>query len=377
MASELSGKRRALPVIRHWLFNFSVAFFPTVLLLVLIEIVFRAVLFYGDVKVLNAFKNIGQESHLGDGTKPVTLRQMIQHSNNPRIIYELIPDISVLFMNKPVTINSHGFRGPEYNAIKGDKTIRIVGLGDSLMFGWGVGDDEHYLALVSQHLNQSSPNGYMWEIINTAVPGYNTAMEVETLKVRGLQHNPDLVIIGFIGNDLSLPNFIRKKENYLSLRRSFVAEYFLSQLSQQRRHLHDGFIDSPLNASGDDVEKDPSRVPVQYKDMVGPDAYRSAMAELKALSLRYNFQVVAFTTYFPAFVEEILRDLDVPILEAGDAFSVYMSEHGIKAYEGSPLTVSKRDPHPSALGHTILADVLYNHIKNSGVQSRIFQRRGW
>lgn len=137
MDIKLSGKRHALTAIRHWLFNFSIAFSPTILLLVLIEIIFRAVLFYGDVKVLNAFKNIGQESYLGDVAKPVTLRQMIRHSNNPRIIYELIPNISVLFMNKPVTINSHGFRGSQYNAVKGDKIIRIVGLGDSLMFGWG------------------------------------------------------------------------------------------------------------------------------------------------------------------------------------------------------------------------------------------------
>jgi hypothetical protein len=376
MGIELSGKRRALTVIRQWLLNFSIAFLPTVILLVLIEVVFRAVLFYGDVKILNAFKNIGQESRLRDITKPVALRHMIRHSDNPRIIYELIPDISVQFMNKSVTINSHGFRGPDYNTVKGDKTIRIVGLGDSLMFGWGVGDDEHYFALVSQYLNQSSPHGYKWEIINTAVPGYNTAMEVETLKARGLQYDPDLVIIGFIGNDLSLPNFIRKEENYLSLRRSFLVEYVLSQLGRRGKHLHDGFTDPPLNASGDDVEKDPSRAPAQYKDMVGPDAYRSAMAELRSLSLRHDFQVIAFTTYFPVFVEDILKDLEVPMLEAGDAFSAYMSEHGIKEYEGSPLTVSKQDPHPSALGHAILADVLYNHIKDSGVQSRILQRRG-
>jgi lysophospholipase L1-like esterase len=372
-------KHHVLTAIRRWFLNLCVSLFSITLLLILIEVVFRVVLYYGDAKILHAFRNLGQEEHSKDANQHATLRQLIRLSHNPRIIYELIPDLSVIFMNKPVTINSHGFRGPVYNTAKSSETIRIVGLGDSLMFGWGVGDDEHYLALLSQYLSQSSFDSYKWEIINTAVPGYNTAMEVETLKVKGLQYNPDLVIIGYIGNDLTLPNFIRKEENYFSLQKSFVAEYFLSRLTQRRRNLHDGLhdglIDAPLNASGDDVEKDPSRVPAQYKDMVGPDAYRAAMAELKSLSLRHGFQVIVFTTYFTGFLKEILRDLDLPILEAGDAFSFFMFKHAIKDYEGSSLTVSKQDPHPSALGHTILADVLFNYLKDSGVLDRIFQCR--
>jgi lysophospholipase L1-like esterase len=364
------------PVMRKLLLNFFVAFFSSILSLVLTEVLFRVGSYYDDLKTIHAFRNLGQENYLRDLTTHVTLRQMLRLSDNRRIIYELIPNISVIFINKSVTINSQGFRGPEYNTVKNDKAIRIVGLGDSLMFGWGVTGDECYPALLSQYLNQSPPDGYSWEIINTAVPGYNTVMEVETLKVKGLQYNPDLVIIGYIGNDLKLPNFIREEENYFSLRRSFAVEYFAYRLTQRRRNLNDGLVDAPLNPSGDDLESDPSRVPVQYKDMVGPDAYRSAMAELKLLSMRHGFQVIVFTTYFPEFLKEILGELDLPILEAGDAFAEFMFRHGIKQYEGSPLTVGNQDPHPSALGHTILADVLYNYLKDSGMLSRILQSRG-
>jgi len=199
-------------------------------------------------------------------------------------------------------------------------------------------------------------------------------MEIETLKAKGRQYNPDLVIIAFIGNDLKLLKVIRKEENYFSLRRSFAIEYFSDRLTKRRSNLHDGLVDAPLNASGDDIESDPSRVPAQYSDMVGVDAYRVAMSELKALSLKQNFQVVVFTTYFPGFVKAILEGLDLPILEAGDTFTIYMSNHGIKEYMGSPLTVSDQDPHPSALGHTILANVLYNYLRDNGILSSILER---
>jgi hypothetical protein len=362
--------------VRRRLMKICIAFFSVVLSLVLVEVAFRFMLYRDDLKTSHAFNNIGNIDSLKQSTIEVTLREMIHQSDNPRIIYELIPDISVFFMGKKLTINSHGFRGPQYSTIKSNKAIRIVGLGDSLMFGWGVSDDEYYLSLLSQYLNQSSTNGYRWEVINTAVSGYNTVMEVGTLKSKGLKYSPDLVIVDCVMNDLDLPNFIRKEENYLSLQRSFAVEYFLPRLTQNHTNSHDLLIDAPLNTSRSSFESDPSRVPVQYRDMVGLDAYRSAMSELKALSLKHHFQILIFSTYFQKAMKEVLVDLDLPLLEAGDAITLFMAQHGFKEYVGSPLSVGKQDPHPSSLGHSILAEVLYKYLTDSGVVSRIYRQRG-
>jgi hypothetical protein len=45
--------------------------------------------------------------------------------------------------------------------------------------------------------------------------------------------------------------------------------------------------------------------------------------------------------------------------------------------EGSPeveLTVSAEDPHPSDLGHEIIADVLHRHLVDSGLARRLAER---
>src|SRR5262249_1399115 len=146
-------------------------------------------------KTIKTFRNLAYINRTNNGAENVTLRQMIRHSNNPRIIYELIPDLSVQFMNKQVTTNSQGFRGSEHNISKGNQIIRIIGLGDSSMFGWGVTDEECFLFILQKYLNQSRSFNIEWEIINTAVPGYNAVMEVETLKEKGLHYKPDIVIV--------------------------------------------------------------------------------------------------------------------------------------------------------------------------------------
>src|ERR1044071_10159386 len=44
----------------------------------------------------------------------------------------------------PVDINSHGFRGPEIPYEKPPATFRILNLGDSVVMGWGVRQEDTY-----------------------------------------------------------------------------------------------------------------------------------------------------------------------------------------------------------------------------------------
>src|SRR5262245_7287000 len=46
--------------------------------------------------------------------------------------------------HKPVHINSLGTRGPEFEVAKPPRTYRILSLGDSRTFGWGLTESETY-----------------------------------------------------------------------------------------------------------------------------------------------------------------------------------------------------------------------------------------
>ncbi len=45
-----------------------------------------------------------------------------------------------------------------------------------------------------------------YEIINLAIPGYNTVQELILLKEWGFTYRPDLIIVGFAPNDADLYN---------------------------------------------------------------------------------------------------------------------------------------------------------------------------
>lgn len=81
---------------------------------------------------------------------------------------------------------------------------------EALASGPRPGPDEPYLAVLEQKLRQrraapgsgASSSPPRWQVINTAVPGYNTAMEVELRKAVGSGYEPQIVVLGFVVNDL-------------------------------------------------------------------------------------------------------------------------------------------------------------------------------
>ncbi|MGH9428853.1 MAG: SGNH/GDSL hydrolase family protein, partial [Terriglobia bacterium] len=66
-----------------------------------------------------------------------------------------------------VTINSKGFRGPEIEHARDPKRQRVLVLGDSYVWGYGVKDDEVF----TERLRTAVPEV---EIVNLGVSGYGT-----------------------------------------------------------------------------------------------------------------------------------------------------------------------------------------------------------
>jgi len=332
--------------------NYTLLVCTLIILLLLSEVGFRLAAYRKD---LNTLESIGETSEIPQDGEMVYLGNIIRLSKNPRIIYELIPSLSVIFTykrlnrNVPVTINSEGFRGKAVPIHKSPPSKRIVGIGDSLMFGWGVEDKETYLSILSEQLNSKSPE-CSWEIINMAVPGYNTVMEVETLKEKGLHYKPDIVIIHFCQNDLRLPNFIREQEDYLALDQSFIIKYFRGTLKTIKK------IRPPRDSNGR-IEDDPQRIPKQYRDMVGTKAYYRAMEELAALSIKHKFDVVVLAYRPNTRIQKICKKLGLQMVEIFPLWQKYASEEGILDADGAWRIVQK-DFHPSAIAHKFIANTL-------------------
>ena len=112
----------------------------------------------------------------------LSLGDIIQPSSHEGVIYELKPNVQ--WTISWVSLSSSTLKGCddyEYRLRKEPGTFRIIGLGDSSLFGWGVPLEDSTLKVLERSLNEPS-SAHKFEVMNFAVPGYNTAMEAEAVR---------------------------------------------------------------------------------------------------------------------------------------------------------------------------------------------------
>ena len=98
-----------------------------------------------------------------------------------------------------VKTNSIGFRDDEISD-KRTGEFRILFLGDSVTFGWGVEAQDTFSERTGRLLQADS--SLLITAINSGVGGYNTTNEAAVLTRHGDVLQPDLVVLTYVGNDL-------------------------------------------------------------------------------------------------------------------------------------------------------------------------------
>ena len=98
--------------------------------------------------------------------------------------------------------NSLGFRDVEHSIAKPEGVFRILGLGDSFTLGTGVNFEHTYLFLLEQLLNSRPGVHPKIEIIKMGLGRFFTEPERLTFEHYGVQFQPDLVLVGFLPNDI-------------------------------------------------------------------------------------------------------------------------------------------------------------------------------
>jgi lysophospholipase L1-like esterase len=101
-----------------------------------------------------------------------------------------------------IRINSLGFRGPEIQAAKPPRTVRIVCLGASTTFSAEVSSNEKTWTYRLQELLQAEYPDVRIEVVNAAVGGYVAADNLKSLIHRVLPLDPDLVLYYEANNEI-------------------------------------------------------------------------------------------------------------------------------------------------------------------------------
>jgi lysophospholipase L1-like esterase len=242
------------------------------------------------------------------------------------------------------------------------------------------------LKVLERLLNEGSPSVH-YEVINFAVPGYNTVMEVETLKEKGLAYDPDAVIVLFCGNDLNVPAFLQERPNLLSFGHSYLLEWIAAATAGGERSALKTLYEIQLVQPRDffthrellNLEPDPKHVPPAYRHLVGLESYTKALEELQRLSRRYGFPVLMTFTWGDleywlkaenpdAAIAQHLADWPFYHINRRFGFYIvdtlqdqlaYLRRHGLHS---QAFRVSENDPHPNAAQHHLIAWALYRTL---------------
>jgi hypothetical protein len=245
---------------------------------------------------------------------------------------ESVPGGRACYLGHEIVIGSHGMRNRETPVAKPAGTFRILVLGDSVPFGFGVAEEDAFPRVVERMLDAKPPAGYQHvEVINAAVPGANLVDSYFFLDKRGLAYQPDLVILTLVRDDVP-----EVEKTAAAAARRIVVPSWLGALHLGRLVQH--WLDRLSRGS-------PGPWRVEELSPTGVQHVAVMLAQFKKLC--GSIPLVLMDTFGrkgDAPVPGIFaaaRDLGIPRIEVFLDHSEYMQR-----YAASP-----RDPHLNAAGH--------------------------
>lgn len=121
---------------------------------------------------------------------------------DPDVGRVLQPRLSgVEFRGAVVSTNDDGLREGTITRPKPPGVLRVVLLGDSYVFGWGVDANRRVGRLLQQHLRRELP-GREVEVLTVAVPSWNLRAQCAYLRRQAALLQADLVVVHLCDNDL-------------------------------------------------------------------------------------------------------------------------------------------------------------------------------
>jgi lysophospholipase L1-like esterase len=252
-------------------------------------------------------------------------------------VYVLKPGRTWLFEGAAARTNSAGFRGPEWSPRRDGDALRVVGVGDSVMFGWGVAEEQTFMGLLAARLGGPQPDGgRAVEVLNGAVPGYNALQEAALVERRLMAYQPDLLLLGYTQNDHEEASFASPGP----LEEQALRSYLFAALCH-----------------------------VLERPWLGPRRVSRAFARLGRVARAAGVPVLFFVypKSMPGFGPELPRRMGLREgfrqVDIETSFREWARMHGGNDLEG--LTLSAKDAHPNPQGHELIARSLEGPLREA------------
>jgi lysophospholipase L1-like esterase len=281
--------------------------------------------------------------------------------------YHHTPGLAGTFWGAPVSIDSLGLRDGEISLVPPANEFRILLMGDSWPFGIGVRAEETFGKRAEQMLNERAKDGVKVRVVNMGVPSYNTEAEYAQWQTLGVRLHPRLVILMFSENDIEPKMWIfnKRKAWYRRLaQRSYLVTflYALTRETLVTRNVTGQSADPSADFGSDYEANNPRWLAID----------RSLTALHGDLQAR-GIPLVVFANISGDFAGRPLMHAlcareKIPMLE------LTPSEDPRWMNRYDQLVNSRTDPHPSALGHAVIAGRIVHALDSLGLVGELTSR---
>ena len=259
------------------------------------------------------------------------------------------PGDKYIMGNNSISINSEGFRADEFTIEKSDGAIRVLCVGDSIVFGWGAPQDSLFPVVLEK---MAKEDGFSCEVVAAGASSWNTPMEFNFLNLRGKMYEPDIILLLVVGNDLLTAESAtpRRKESFNNMMKG-RAGLRHSYLVRASLHFQNKFLAGPelLNQ----FERNPAIF----------DEVMSATRGIISLCKTNNIRPLIFL----GVGEDDSSDFNKMYrnLYASELKKLGITAHVCTVSFGDrSLRVSSIDAHPTALGHELIAQAMYPELRS-------------
>lgn len=270
--------------------------------------------------------------------------------------------------------NSKGLRSREFPIEKDEKTFRIICLGDSTTFGYGVSDKDTYPARLEEMLLAKARNR-RFEVINAGIPGHTSRDGLIFLEKSLLNYYPDLIIVSLGLNDANgMPGhsdpkysrtFLEEREYQVALKKY---EDNLSQIISLARRSHAKVLFLTPPAASFFPFPDISRFCNKMKEVAGkngvgiidfkPIFEEKEKKEGLILVQEREKQKVLFKG---KLLKEVFYSDEKNFQYISPEIYQYLDSHDINQM----LLID--GPHPNELGCQLIAKEIYQYLRSQGI----------
>lgn len=345
---------------------------------------------------INFFAAEGIYKQILDNTLSVESADWLNYFEEaPYVHYKLKPHISAYVTNtvnrieleKGIKIfiksNSEGFRTEEIPVQKGKNVYRIVLLGDSSTFGWGVNQDERFSRFLEDQLN-SVQSSIRYEIINLGIPGYTTDHGIAAFRHYALKYSPDMMILSFGANDgkpvpqsakkflkqnpwiEDLQGFLRNFSTYKLMRKVLLSFYnpFDNLTEPYQRGPVEPFVTFPEYQKNLEYLIDTGREKGIETVLLGLCCPKGYLDIMRRVAQNKNVPMIDGMHVLIQSIPDLQEEKRYPEL-----VRYYKSLFGEESLKNRRLWYVTNDTcHPNVIGHKILAETLYDRIFAEKIQ---------